>query len=293
MLNLIRKWLKAGVLENGKWTASEEGTPQGSSVSPLLANIYLHYVLDLWVQAWRRLRSRGDVIIVRWADDFVVGFQYEDDGRRFLEELRERFQRFSLELHPEKTRLIRFGRFCAAGQQTLRREAETRNLQLPRIYSCLWGEPGREVSGPSHHYEAAANRQASGGQSGTSDGRCTNPSPSRAHGCSRWFEVTLRITPFQVTGRHWGPFGPSAPGCGIEPSAAGVRKPDSPGSVWRDIAETRLPPARILHPWPEQRLAALIRGKSRMRKRARADLWGRPRRWSLPRVCRACSTAWR
>jgi len=169
MLNLIRKWLKAGVLENGKWTASEQGTPQGSSVSPLLANIYLHYVLDLWAHAWRRRRAGGDVIIVRWADDFVVGFQYEDDGRRFLEELRERFQRFALELHPEKTRLIRFGRFARRDSRRFdgKRKPETFNF-LGFTHAC-GGEPGREVSGPSHHYEAAADRQASGGQSGTSE----------------------------------------------------------------------------------------------------------------------------
>jgi group II intron reverse transcriptase/maturase len=107
MLALIRKWLKAGVLEQGKWSAIDEGTPQGSSISPLLANVYLHYVLDLWAQQWRTRRTRGDIIIVRWADDFVVGFQYEDDAKRFHEELRDRFQRFSLELHPEKTRLLR------------------------------------------------------------------------------------------------------------------------------------------------------------------------------------------
>jgi group II intron reverse transcriptase/maturase len=112
MLRLIRKWLKAGVIEDGEWKASEEGCPQGSSISPLLANIYLHYVLDLWVQQWRQRHARGDVIIVRWADDFVVGFQYQDDAERFKEQLGERLRRFSLELHPEKTRLIRFGRFA-------------------------------------------------------------------------------------------------------------------------------------------------------------------------------------
>ncbi|MEB2363795.1 MAG: group II intron reverse transcriptase/maturase [Bryobacterales bacterium] len=139
MLNLVRKWLKAGVLENGKWTTSELGTPQGSSISPLLANIYLHYVLDLWAHAWRRRQARGDVIIVRWADDFVVGFQFEDDGRRFLEELRERFQRFSLELHPEKTRMLRFGRFARRDSRRFdgKRKPE---FQLPRIHSFMFGE---------------------------------------------------------------------------------------------------------------------------------------------------------
>ncbi|EQD38795.1 RNA-directed DNA polymerase (Reverse transcriptase), partial [mine drainage metagenome] len=96
VLALIRKWLKAGVLEGGVWAASEEGTPQGSSISPLLANVYLHYVFDLWAQNWRRHHAKGDVIIVRWADDFVVGFQHANEAERFTEALRERFQRFSL-----------------------------------------------------------------------------------------------------------------------------------------------------------------------------------------------------
>jgi group II intron reverse transcriptase/maturase len=112
VLRLIQKWLSAGVLEAGRWTASEEGTPQGATVSPLLANIYLHYVLDLWVRQWRKQVARGDVIITRWADDFVVGFQHRDDAERFQKDLRERLRNFSLELHPEKTRLIEFGRYA-------------------------------------------------------------------------------------------------------------------------------------------------------------------------------------
>jgi group II intron reverse transcriptase/maturase len=110
VLRLIDKWLAAGVVEDGKWTECDEGTPQGASVSPSLANVYLHYVLDLWVDWWRRQPGRGDVVIVRWADDFIVGFEHEEDAHRFLAELRERFARFGLELHPDKTRLIEFGR---------------------------------------------------------------------------------------------------------------------------------------------------------------------------------------
>ena len=113
----IKKWLNAGVLEEGKRTYQETGTPQGGCMSPLLANIYLHYVFDLWIQQWRKREARGDVIVVRYVDDFVVGFQYRDDAERFLEELRERFQKFNLELHPEKTRLIEFGRFAATNRR--------------------------------------------------------------------------------------------------------------------------------------------------------------------------------
>jgi RNA-directed DNA polymerase len=110
VVRLIQKWLKAGVLEDGKRTPTELGTVQGGSISPLLANVYLHYAFDLWVQQWRKKQARGDVVVVRFADDFVVGFEHREEAERFLEELRERFARFGLELHPGKTRLIPFGR---------------------------------------------------------------------------------------------------------------------------------------------------------------------------------------
>jgi RNA-directed DNA polymerase len=109
----VKKWLKAGVIEDGRWSSAEWGTPQGGSISPLLANVYLHYVFDLWVAAWRRREARGDVIAVRYADDFVLGFEHRDDADRFLAAMRERFAKFHLELHPEKTRLLEFGRFAA------------------------------------------------------------------------------------------------------------------------------------------------------------------------------------
>lgn len=113
VLRLIQKWLKAGVSEDGEWSETKVGTPQGAVISPLLANIYLHYVLDQWVIEWRRNRAKGDVIIVRYADDFVLGFQDRKEAERFLEELRERLREYGLELHGEKTRLIEFGRFAA------------------------------------------------------------------------------------------------------------------------------------------------------------------------------------
>jgi hypothetical protein len=113
VLRLIRKWLRAGVFEEGKWTKTGVGTAQGSVISPFLANVYLHYVLDLWVRHWRKHRAQGDVIVVRYADDFVMGFQHRLEAERCLQELRERLGKFGLELHPEKTRLIEFGRFAA------------------------------------------------------------------------------------------------------------------------------------------------------------------------------------
>ena len=113
VLRQVRKWLRAGVMERGELSVPEGGTPQGGSVSPLLANVYLHYVFDLWAHHWRRKHARGDVIIVRYADDIVLGFQYRWEAERFLTELKERFRKFSLELHADKTRLLEFGRFAA------------------------------------------------------------------------------------------------------------------------------------------------------------------------------------
>jgi group II intron reverse transcriptase/maturase len=112
VVGLIQKWLNAGVLEDGKRTRAETGTVQGGSVSPLLANVYLHYVFDLWIQRWRQTQARGEVIVVRYADDFVVGFEHRDEAERFLAELGDRFARFGLALHPDKTRLIEFGRYA-------------------------------------------------------------------------------------------------------------------------------------------------------------------------------------
>jgi group II intron reverse transcriptase/maturase len=130
IVRLIRKWLKAGVLENGTVTTSDRGTGQGAVISPLLANIYLHYVLDLWADRWRRREATGDMIIMRYADDFIVGFEHETDARRFLDEMRERLATFALSLHPAKTRLIEFGRFAAANRKR-------RGLGKPETFKFL------------------------------------------------------------------------------------------------------------------------------------------------------------
>ena len=130
IVRLIQKWLKVGILEDGVVSASDRGTGQGSVISPLLANIYLHYVLDLWAERWRRHEATGDMIIVRYADDIVVGFEREMDARRFLDAMRERFESFSLSLHPEKTRLIEFGRFAAVNRRQ-------RGLGKPETFNFL------------------------------------------------------------------------------------------------------------------------------------------------------------
>ncbi len=130
VLRLIQQWLKAGVVEAGTWTACDEGTPQGAVVSPLLANVYLHYVFDTWADWWRRRQARGDVVIVRYADDQIVGFQYREEAERFLKELRERLAKFGLELKAEKTRLIEFGRFAAQNRKA-------RGLGRPETFDFL------------------------------------------------------------------------------------------------------------------------------------------------------------
>ncbi len=130
VLRLIQKWMAAGVIEDGALTESLEGVPQGASASPLLANVYLHYVFDLWVHQWRVRHARGDVVIVRFADDAVVGFEYREDAERFWADLRERLAKFSLELNADKTRLIRFGRFAA-------QQRKERGLGKPETFQFL------------------------------------------------------------------------------------------------------------------------------------------------------------
>jgi group II intron reverse transcriptase/maturase len=130
IIRLIQKWLKAGILEDGVVTVSDKGTAQGSVISPLLANIYLHYALDLWAERWRQREATGDMIIVRYADDFIIGFQHENDAQRFLNEMRKRLGKFALSLHPEKTRLIEFGRFAAERRKR-------RGLGKPETFNFL------------------------------------------------------------------------------------------------------------------------------------------------------------
>jgi group II intron reverse transcriptase/maturase len=130
ILRLIQKWLKAGVSEDGQWSETKLGTPQGAVVSPLLANVYLHHVFDLWVEAWRKKMAKGDVIVVCYADDLVLGFQYRTEAERFLREFRERLAKFGLELHADKTRLIEFGRFAA-------RDRKQRGQGKPETFTFL------------------------------------------------------------------------------------------------------------------------------------------------------------
>ncbi len=140
ILRLIGKWLTAGVSEDGHWSKTKVGTPQGAVISPLLANIYLHYALDQWVMEWRKVHADGDMIIVRYADDFVLGFQHRGEAESFLKQLRERMAQYGLELHSEKTRLMEFGRF-AAGNRKRVGAGETGDVPLPGIHAYLQHDP--------------------------------------------------------------------------------------------------------------------------------------------------------
>jgi group II intron reverse transcriptase/maturase len=264
MLRLIRKWLKAGVIEDGEWTASEEGSPQGASISPLLANVYLHYALDLWVQWWRQHQARGDVIIVRWADDFVVGFQYEDDARRFLEELRDRFRKFSLDLHPEKTRLIRFGRFARRDSRRFdgRRKPETFNF-LGFTHHCGVTRNGKFlVCRTTMKKRLAAKLQVVKAELRR---RMHDNLISQGH----WLESVVRgYFRYHAIPGNWKAIGAFRTQVARLWFRTLRRRSQKTCITWERMARivtAWLPAARILHPWPDQRFDAMIQGKSRMR----------------------------
>lgn len=263
VLRLIKKWLKAGVIENGEWKASDEGSPQGSSISPLLANIYLHYALDLWVQQWRQREARCDVIIVRWADDFVVGFQYKDEALRFKEALRARLERFSLELHPEKTRLIRFGRF--ARQDSKRVDGGSK----PETFTFL---------GFTHYCGVSLNRKFLVGRI-TQRKRLTAKLHEVKAGLrermhqpivdqGRWLASVIRgYFAYHAIPGNWAALGSFRRQCTRIWHKTLRRRSHKTRITWvrmEALAQRWLPPARILHPWPEQRFSVFIQGKSRM-----------------------------
>lgn len=264
VLRLIQKWLKAGVVEEGKWTESTVGSPQGASLSPLLANVYLHYVLDLWGQAWRKRKAQGDVIIVRWADDFVIGFQHGEEAQRFLEELRDRFEKFSLELHPEKTRLIRFGRFAKRDSVRYdgRRKPETFNF-LGFTHQCRVNRNGKFMVG-----RTTMRKRLTAKLKGVKEELRTRMHESTTKQ-GKWLASVIRGY-FQfhaIPGNHEA----------LEAFRTQVarlwyrtlkRRSQRFTLNWERMTKlvtTWLPKARILHPWPEQRFAERIRDKSPVR----------------------------
>jgi RNA-directed DNA polymerase len=254
VLRLIGKWLAAGVIEDGAWTQSEKGSPQGASASPLLANVYLHYVLDLWADWWRKRHARGEVIIVRFADDFIAGFEYQEDAERFLDELRGRFAEFGLELHPGKTRLIEFGRHAARNRAARGQgKPETFNF-LGFTHICAKSRNGRFwVRRITVKKRMRAKLQQVKDQL---QRRMHQPLPDQGRwlasvvaGHVRYYGVpgnsqAIRAFREQVI-RHW--------------RKALSRRSQKGRVTWertRRIARRWLPPARITHPYPEARFAA-------------------------------------
>jgi len=262
VVRLIRKWLAAGVIEDGEWSDTTEGTVQGASVSPLLSNVYLHYVFDLWADRWRR-RARGEMIIVRFADDYIVGFQYESDARRFLAELRDRLAKFRLELAAEKTRLIEFGRYAAERRQK-------RGLGRPETFDFLGFTHccGNALNGGFLLKRITIKKRLRAKLQKVKEEllrRRHQPIPEQGH----WLASVVRghCAYYAVPGnyraietfrsevsRHW--------------LRALRRRSQRDRLSWermRRLEARWLPPARIVHPWPEQRFDVRTRGKSPVR----------------------------
>src|SRR5271155_3159056 len=169
VVRLIQKWLNAGVLEDGRRTRMEAGTPQGGSASPLLANVYLHYAFDLWVRAWSQKRARGAVIVVRFADDIVLGFEYQSEAEQCWQELAQRLRKFGLELHPDKTRLLELGRYAAENRQR-RGQGKPETFDISWLHAYL-----REDQRRALHGAKADDTQALAGQVGRGENRTPAP----------------------------------------------------------------------------------------------------------------------
>ncbi len=260
VLRLIQKWLSAGVIDDGTWTQADTGTPQGAPLSPLLANVYLHYVLDQWAHQWRRRHAQGEVIIVRWADDFIVGFEHRGDAERFQADLRARLARFALELNAEKTRLIEFGRLAA-------RERRARGLGRPETFDflgfthiCANTKSGRFKL---KRITSSKRMRAKLREVKTELMRRRHlPVPEQG----RWLGSVVRghLAYYAVPGngkavngfrfvviRHW--------------HRALRRRSQRSRLNWKRmlrLAQRWLPPVRILHPWPDARFNARIQARS-------------------------------
>jgi group II intron reverse transcriptase/maturase len=217
----IKKWLNAGVLEDGTRTRSEEGVPQGGSISPLLANIYLHYVFDLWADRWRRKQARGCVVIVRFADDFVVGFQYRAEAEQFQRELRERFRKFNLGLQDDKTRLMEFGRFAAENRKQ-RGDGKPETFDfLGFTHVCDMTRSGKYISCFGRPLGNGC-RQSSGRSKRHSGDACRIPSRQWVNGCGPCCLDTIDTMGCHATDVNLMRFAIRYADCGIVPSGDGV-----------------------------------------------------------------------
>ena len=264
VLRLIQKWMAAGVIENGSWTAFEEGVPQGASASPLLANIYLHYVFDLWAHQWRTRHAHGDVVITRFADDFVVGFEHREDAERFWADLGDRLAKFGLELNAEKTRLIEFGRHAA-------RDRKARGLGKPETFQFLGFT---HVCGKTRKSGRFKLKRITDSKRMRAKllavkremwKRMHLPVPEQGRWLARvlqehynYYAVpdnieALSAFRYQII-RHW-----------LKSLRRRSQKHRMAWTRMDRLAAQWLPLPRILHPWPEQRFAAITQGRSPVR----------------------------
>jgi group II intron reverse transcriptase/maturase len=255
IIRLIQKWLKAGVLEDGVVTTSEMGTGQGTVISPLLANVYLHYVIDLWAERWRQREVTGDMIIVRYADDIIVGFEHEADARRFLGMMRERLGEFSLSLQPEKTRLIEFGRHAAESRKRRGQgKPETFNF-LGFTFICGKSRRGKfQLKRKTRRDRMRAKLQVIKQELRR---RMHQPIPVQG----KWLA--------QVITGHFNYFAVPTNGRALASFRFFVidlwqrtlrRRSQRDRTTWKRIARLAhdfLPKPRILHPWPERRFAVI------------------------------------
>ena len=253
ILHLIQKWLKAGILEDGVVTNSEKGTPQGSVASPLLANVYLHYAFDLWAKRWRQREATGDMIIVRYADDIVVGFEHESDARRFWDAMRERLQEFSLSLHPEKTRLIEFGRFAAANRRR-------RGLGKPDSFKFLGFT---FICGKSLRGNFLLKRRSRRDRMKAKIKEVAGELRRRMHQSipeqGTWLkQVITGYFAYHAVPTNWAALGAFRDEI-IKRWQWTIQRRSQKGSrTWeqmKKLADDWLPKPRILHPWPNQRFA--------------------------------------
>jgi group II intron reverse transcriptase/maturase len=253
MIRLIQKWLKAGVLEDGVVTVSDKGTGQGSVISPLLANVYLHYVFDLWAERWRRREAKGDMIIVRFADDIVVGFEHETDARRFGDAVRERLQEFSLTLHPEKTRLIEFGRHAATNRKQ-------RGLGKPETFTFLGFTLICGKSRRGHfliHRKTRRDRMTAKLKEIKDEMRRRMHAPIPEQGT--WLkQVVTGFFAYHAVPTNFRAllvFRAHVTNLWLQSLRRRSQKDHTSWARMVELADDFLPPPRILHPWPNQRFA--------------------------------------
>jgi group II intron reverse transcriptase/maturase len=253
ILHLIQKWLKAGILEDGVVTVSDKGTGQGSVISPLLANIYLHYSLDLWAERWRRREATGDMIIVRYADDVVVGFEHETDARRFWDAMRDRLQEFSLSLHPEKTRLIEFGRLAAINRKQ-------RGLGKPETFNFL----GMTfICGKSRGGQFLLKRRTRRDRMQAKIKEVAGELRRRMHQSipeqGNWLkQVITGFFNYHAVPTNWAALGAFRAEITKRWRQSLSRRSQKGNLTWArmlKLADDWLPKPRILHPWPNQRFA--------------------------------------